>query len=204
MFEELQKLLSSQSQTEKFRTAANKMLNRCFILKRKEDTKRDYIFIRQNKDLFIQYFDLLGYDIVINEDLGLIAVKNRQGTSRLSLTKMQSILLLILRLLYLEKRNDISSVTDDVTILMQDVRNKFDLLKSKTKLDKTTEKDAFAIFKRYNLVRVLDADITMGDARIEIYPSILMAISSEGINALYEQTKNRLSEYESSEEEDEE
>ena len=204
MIEELQKLLESQSQKEKFRIAANKLLNKCFILKHKEDTKKDYIFIRQNKELFEWYFDLLAYDIIINEDLGLISLKNRQGTGRLSLTKMQSILLLILRLLYLERRNDISNSTDEVTVLMQDVRSKFDILKSKTKLDKTTERDAVAVFKRYNIIRVIDADITQGDARLEIYPSVLMAIPAEGINALYEQTKNRLSEYEEGEESEEE
>ena len=202
MIEELQKISESPSQKEKFRIAANKLLNKCFILKRKEDTKKDYLFIRQNKELFEGYFDLLAYDIIINEDLGLISLKNRQGTGRLSLTKMQSILLLILRLLYLEQRNDISNSTDEVTVLMQDVRNKFDILKSKTKLDRTTERDAFAVFKRYNIICVIDADITQGDARIEIYPSVLMAIPAEGINALYEQTKNKLSEYEEGEESD--
>ena len=204
MIEELQKISESPSQKEKFRIAANKLLNKCFILKRKEDTKKDYLFIRQNKELFEGYFDLLAYDIIINEDLGLISLKNRQGTGRLSLTKMQSILLLILRLLYLERRNDISNSTDEVTVLMQDVRGKFDILKSKTKLDKTTERDAIAVFKRYNIIRVIDADITQGDARIEIYPSVLMAIPAEGINALYEQTKNKLSEYEEGEEGEEE
>ena len=196
MIGDLQKIMASPSQKEKFRLSANKLLNKCFVLKRKEDTKNDYIFIRHEKELFTGYFDLLGYDIIINEDLGLISLKNQQGTGRISLTKIQGILLLILRLLYLEKRNDIASSSEEVTVLMQDIRAKFDILKSKQKLDKTTEREAIALFKRYNLIRALDADITQGDARIEIYPSVLMAIPAEGINALYEQTKLKLAEFE--------
>lgn len=198
MFDELMKIAESPSQKEKFRSAANKLLNSCFILKRKEDTKKEYIFIRQNKDAFTEYFDFLNYDIIINEDLGLISLKNRAGTGRLTLTKMHGILLLILRLLYLEKRNDISHAGEDVTVLMQDIRNKFDILKTKNKLDKTTEREAFALFKRYNLIRTIDADITQGDARVELFPSVLMAIPAEGINAMYEMTKGKLSEYEAS------
>ena len=48
-------------QKEKFRNAANKLLNNCFIVKRKEDTRNDYIFILQYRTYFEEYFDLLGY-----------------------------------------------------------------------------------------------------------------------------------------------
>ena len=40
----------SVAQKEKFRIAANKLLNQCFLLKKKEDTKKDYIFVKQNKE----------------------------------------------------------------------------------------------------------------------------------------------------------
>ena len=53
-------LKESSVQKDKFRIAANKLLNNCFILKKKDDTRNDYIFIVQNKDLFKEYFELLG------------------------------------------------------------------------------------------------------------------------------------------------
>ena len=90
-------------QKEKFRSATNKLLNNCFILKKKEDTRNDYIFIVQNKDIIIEYFDLLGYCIEINEIQGVVALINVNGTGRLRLRKIESIILLILRLLYIEK-----------------------------------------------------------------------------------------------------
>jgi hypothetical protein len=82
-------------QKEKFRIAANKLLNNCFIIKKKEDTRNDYIFIIQNKELFIEYFDLLGYKIEINDMHGVMELNSINGTGRLRLRKIESIILLI-------------------------------------------------------------------------------------------------------------
>lgn len=42
----------SAVQQEKFRSAANKLLNACFIVKKKEETRNDYVFILQHRQLF--------------------------------------------------------------------------------------------------------------------------------------------------------
>ena len=105
---------------------------------------------------------------------------------------------LILKLLYLEKRNDLSTNGDNVTVTIQDIRDKYNVLKikNKQKLDKNSERQIIALFKRYNLIRNLTSDITQGDTRIEIYPSIMIAIPNEGITHLYDSVKDRLAEYE--------
>ena len=198
MFEKLELIGSSSSQKEKFSKAANNLLNHCFILKKKEDTRLDYIYIKDNKEQFCLVFDLLGYDLRIDEDIGLISVFNRNGTGRLQFTKFESIMFLILRLLYLEKRNDLSTSGDNVTVTIQEIRDKYNVLKikNKQKLDKNSEKLIIALFKRYNLIRNLTSDITQAETRIEIYPSIMIAIPNEGITHLYENVKERLTEYE--------
>ena len=198
MFEQLEPIASSSSQKEKFSRAANNLLNRCFILKKKEDTRQDYIYIKDNREIFRIFFDMLGYDIKIDEDIGLISIKNRNGTGRLQFTKFQSIMFLIIKLLYLEKRNDLSTDGDKVTVSVQDIRDKYNVLKikNKQKLDKNSEREIFALFKRYNLIRNLSSDIADGETRIEIYPSIMIAIPNEGITHLYESVKERLESYE--------
>ena len=198
MFEKLELIGSSSSQKEKFSKAANNLLNHCFILKKKEDTRLDYIYIKDNKEQFCLVFDLLGYDLRIDEDIGLISIFNRNGTGRLQFTKFESIMFLILRLLYLEKRNDLSTSGDNVTVTIQEIRDKYNVLKikNKQKLDKNSEKLIIALFKRYNLIRNLTSDITQAETRIEIYPSIMIAIPNEGITHLYANVKERLTEYE--------
>ena len=201
MFEKLELIGNSNSQKEKFAKAANNLLNHCFILKKKEDTRQDYIYIKDNKEQFALVFDLLGYDLRIDEDLGLISISNRNGTGRLQFTKFESIMFLIIKLLYLKKRNDLSTNGDNVIVTVQDIRDKYNVLKikNKQKLDKNSEKQIIALFKRYNLIRNLTSDISQGETRIEIFPSIMIAIPNEGITYFYESVKERLAEYEQGE-----
>ena len=194
MFEEL---IESTAQKEKFRVAANKLLNQCFLLRKREDTKKEYIFVRQNRELFIPFFDLLGYELKINEDQGVIGIVNQFGTGRLSLGKYESIYLLILRILYVEKRKELGTFTEEATVLMEEIREKYAMLKIKAKplLDKGIERHMTSLFRRYNLIRNLDSDVSQPDARIIIYPSILMAVTVEDINEYYTMTEQKLREY---------
>ncbi len=190
-------LNESAAQKEKFRTAANRLLNQCFLLKKKEDTRKDYIFVRQNINMFREYFDLLGYDIRLNEDQGVAALVNRFGTGRLPLNKSDSILLLILRLLYLEKRKELSTFSEEVTVIMEEIREKYSMLriKSKPNMDKGMEKRMVSLFRKYNIIVNLDSDVNSAGTRIIIYPSVLMAVPVENINEYYEAAEKRLQTY---------
>ncbi|KAB3536071.1 DUF4194 domain-containing protein [Alkaliphilus pronyensis] len=189
-------LNESVVQKEKFRIAANKLLNYCFIIKKKEDTRNDYIFILQNKNLFIEYFDLLGYKIEINEIQGVVALTNVEGTGRLRLRKVESIVLLILRLLYIEKRKELS-LNEEVVVLSDEIHEKYNMLKieSKSNLDKTVYREAIRIFKRYNIISNMDSDITMSDARIKIYPSVLFAVPNDNLTKMYDAVNEKLNKY---------
>lgn len=194
MFEEL---MESTAQKEKFRIAANKLLNQCFLLRKREDTKKEYIFVRQNRELFIPFFDLLGYDLRINEDQGVIGIVNQFGTGRLALGKYESVFLLILRILYVEKRKELGTFSEEVTVLMEEIREKYAMLriKSKPMLDKGMERQMISLLRRYNLIQNLDSDVSQPDARIAIYPSIIMAVAVEDINEYYAMTEQKLQEY---------
>lgn len=190
-------LHESVAQKEKFRIAANKLLNQCFLLKKREDTKKDYFFVKQNLELFVTYFDLLGYDVKINEDQGVIGLTNQFSVGRVELSKYESIMLLILRLLYIEKRKELATYSEEVTVLMEEIREKYAMLKIRTKpvMDKGMERNFVKLFRKYNLIQNLDTDVNQADARIVIYPSIIMAVTVEDVNQYYEMTEQKLKEY---------
>ena len=194
MFEVLNQ---SVAMKEKFRISANKLLNQCFLLKKREDTKKEYAFVRENREMFAEYFDLLGYELKINEDQGVIGLTNSFGTGRIELTKYDSILLLILRLLYIEKRKELATSSEDVTVLMEEIREKYAMLKIKAKplLDKGMERGMVRLFRKYNIIQNLDGDVNQADARIVIYPSVIMAVPVENINDYFEMTQKKLEEY---------
>jgi hypothetical protein len=187
----------STVQKDKFRIAANKLLNQCFLLRKKEDTKKDYMFVLQNREFFVPYFELLGYEININEDQGVIGLVNQFGTGRLDLSKYQSIMLLLFRLLYIEKRKEIGTYTEEVVVLMEEVREKYAALKIEAKpmLDKRMEQSIISLFRRYNLIKNIEGDLTQADTRIIIYPSVMLAVLVEDINEYYQNSVTKVTEY---------
>lgn len=189
-------------QKERFRLAANKLLNNCFLLKKKPNTKSEYMFVLQNKELFLPYFDLLGYQLVINEEQGVIGITNLFGTGRYALSKFESIMLLIMRLLYIEKRKEIGSFSQEVTVLMEEIREKYNMLKVKSKptMDKTMERQIISMMKRYNIVMNIENDVTQAETRIIIYPSIFLAVGTDQINEYYNQIQEKLKNYAGGEE----
>ena len=179
---------------DKFRATANKLLNECFILKKNKDTISDYNFILNYRDYFISLFDVLGYELVIQEDQGVIGINNPAGTGRIHLKKIESMLLLILRLLYIEERKKISQ-TGDVVIIVDQVYDKYNMLRMQNKLDKTTLRNSMGLFRRYHLIQNLDADMSNPDTRVILYPSILFAVANASLDDMYQAAKDKLEKY---------
>lgn len=179
---------------EKFRSAANKLLGECFLLKKHKDTVSDYNYILNNKDAFLEYFDILGYELIIEEQNGVIGLNNPAGTGRIHLKKIESVLLLILRLLYIEKRKQLSQI-EDVIIIVDEIYDKYNMLKMNAKLDKMTMRNALGMFQRYRLIGKLDSDMSNPDTRIIIYPSILFAVTVSSLDDMYNSAKDKLEKY---------
>ena len=179
---------------DKFKSAANKLLGECFLLKKHKDTASDQNYILNNKDAFVEYFDILGYELIMDEQNGVIGLNNPSGTGRIHLKKIESIMILILRLLYIEKRKQLSQI-DDVIIIADEIYDKYNMLKMNAKLDKTTMRNTLGMFQRCHLIAKLDADMSNPDTRITIFPSILFAVTVSSLDDLYQSAKDKLEKY---------
>lgn len=169
-----------QKEKDEFRRVCNKLMSTCFICRQNADTKSDYYFILRQKPVFARYLDVLGYTLEINEEYGVIQLVNRENYNHLHLKLYESIILLILRILYDEKKRELS--LSDVVINIGDIQEKYLSLKIREKqIDKTTMNNALRLFKRHNLVAILDKDLLKEESRIVIYDSILMAVRVEDI-----------------------
>jgi len=176
----------SLAQRDEFRRIANKLLSNCFLCKKKEDTKKDYYFVENHKAVFINYFKYIGWELEINETYGVAHLINTYNSNRYQLKLYESIILLILRILYYEKMQEIS-LADNVCVDVASIQDRFMALKIREKLiDKGTLKTTLRLFKRFNLIEILDSDLTREDCRILIYPSILLAVRVEDIKKVYE------------------
>lgn len=175
----------TQKDKGEFRRICNKLINTCFLCKKEESTKGDYYFALRYKTEFEQYLDILGYYLEINQEYGVIQLVNRENYNHLNLKLFESIILLILRILFDEKKRELSLT--DVVINTGDIQERFLSLKIRDKqIDKVVLNNALRLFRRFHIVEALDKDLTREDARIMIYESILMAVRVDDIKHAYD------------------
>ena len=172
------------TQQNQFKDTANKLLSNTFLCRDKKDNKENYYFLMSYKEVFDEFFKILGYEIVLDTTLGSVMLEGASASNTLKLKRDESVILLILRLLYHEKAKD-ASLNDNIICSVADVHEKYDYLQIKRKLNKTDLVSSMRLFRRYNLVEIT-GDITTSTCRIVILPTILMAIKSEDVTSVYQ------------------
>ena len=182
---------------------ANYLLNNCFLMGTVDNTREKYYYVINHEESFRQIFLPIGYTLVIHRNLRVVQLINNHGSGRIALRKYESIILLIFRLLYVEKRESLSTNEDRIYATVEEIKNEYEKLNLPRKFDRAFLEDSIRNIKRYNLVQVADKLVDM-DARIQIYPSVMLAMPDSNISKAYDETVKLLSQYENSEEEDEE
>lgn len=181
---------------------ANYLLNNCFLIGNVDSTREKYYYVINHEESFRQLFQPIGYTLVIHRNLRVVQLINNHGTGRLALKKYESIMLLIFRLLYVEKRESLSTSEDRVVVTVEEIKNEYEKLNLPRKFDKVLLEDSLRNIKRYNLVQPLDKLLDM-DAKIQVYASVMLAMPDTTISTAYEQTSKLLAQYVNSDEEEE-
>ena len=181
---------------------ANYLLNNCFLIGNVDSTREKYYYVINHEESFRQLFQPIGYTLVIHRNLRVVQLINNHGTGRLAIKKYESIMLLIFRLLYEEKRESPSTSEDKVVVTVEEIKNEYEKLNLPRKFDKVLLEDSLRNIKRYNLVQPLDKLLDM-DAKIQIYASVMLAMPDTTISTAYEQTSKLLAQYVNSDEEEE-
>ena len=169
---------------EDVRRILGRLLRETFVVRR-EAERRDFYLLERHQAVLARLLDLMGWDLDVDRVLGVARVIDRSGATRLGLRLWESVLLLVVRLLYEERRRDLN-LTADVLATIQEVQDKCLALKLRDRavLEKKHLREAFTLFRRFSLVAVLDGDVTAPDCRFVVYPSVLKAVPVEGIAEL--------------------
>ena len=93
---------------------ANYLLNNCFLMGTVDTTREKYYYVINHEESFRQIFLPIGYTLVIHRNLRVVQLINNHGSGRIALRKYESIILLIFRLLYVEKRESLSTNEDRI------------------------------------------------------------------------------------------
>jgi hypothetical protein len=165
-----------------FRTAVHKLFSTSFILRGVKDEEELYSFVVRNRDAFDAYCECAGWTLRIDETLGVISWKG-PAPARWLLSKDETVFLVVVRLVYEEKRNEISLFEYPVSTVA-DIHQKYSDLTG-NHLKKTRLVDVLRRLASLKLIRPVGVDIG-ADTQVVLYPSVALALDSTAVNALCE------------------
>ena len=181
MLDTLEKMTVTQQ--GQFKDTANKLLASTFLSRDKKDNKEAYYFLMSYKEVFDEFFKILGYEIELDMPTGSVMLTGASASNTLKLRRDETLVLLILRLLYHEKVKD-TSLNENIVCQVSDIHEKYDYLEIKKKLNKTDLVSSLRLLKRYNLIEI-SGDLQTSSCKLVILPTILMAIRSEDITEVF-------------------
>lgn len=120
---------------DEMEVVVNYLFSHNFLLKEFEREK--YQLAVRNKDIIKRYLQVIGWDFIVDEKHGCIVIASPHYEHRLKLKKDETIWLLVLRLIYEEKRSSLSISQYPFTTL-QEIKGKYETFRlifvTKTKL----------------------------------------------------------------------
>ncbi len=171
----------SEQEFDLFRESVNALFTGTFLVRGLDKDRKLYRFVIANLDLFQVYFSYAGWDLRVDETLGIVTWFGPPA-ARLNLTLDESMSLLIMRLLYEEKRNDIS-LQEYPAVRQQEFQDKYRII-TEDSLKKTRLKELLRRFQTLKLIKI-QGDETDPEALLILYPSIAFAIDAPGIDDIY-------------------
>jgi hypothetical protein len=167
-----------------FSRIVNKLLQVNFITRKKIADANDYRFILAYKEIFDAYFSLSDFELIIERHEEVLYIKNMSNFNHLRLRKAESILLLIVRMLY-QAKMDVITLDENVEIYLSEIHDelsKVGYLDNK-RMTKETLKPSLQLLRNYNIIDYMDPRLN-DDARIKIYPTILYVVKTDTIKDL--------------------
>lgn len=189
----------TSSEREMFQRACRRLLKQTFIVRdRNEESKRLYFFISKNSEPFSEYFQCIGFDIVVDRNNGVIMLRNyateeesaKIQSNRLQLKKDESIVLCCLWIIYVDNLKE-GNLTRPILTSVTDLRFELEKFGIKEEVGKATLKRALDLFSRYQLVE-LSGKVGDAECLIRLYPSLEFAMDMEEFKKFVEVTIERM------------
>lgn len=177
-------VLLTDSKKSTFSRLCNKLLNDNFIYAAKSDDYNDYYSVLGMRKLFENFFSMMDYDLVHVDTYKIFYIQTNADRNRLKLKKLETVIVLVLRLLYHNGSLDVNSSSDISTTLGKMITQINQTSIFKTQVTKTEYKNALTLLRRYKLIDFSFTDFEKEDNVITIYPTILYVAKIDNIDML--------------------
>lgn len=154
-----------------------------------------YISARRYREEIAEYFQIIGWEFRVDERYEIVWLLSSSAGHRRGLTLEESVWLLVLRLIYEEKRTGLNLSEFPMTTLAE-IRAKY-LALHLPDLKKTAIQRLTQLSKQYRLADVLDRDLSE-EARIRLFHTLTLAVDGEKLSDLH----NKLETYRQRKEKD--
>lgn len=175
-----------------FSKLCNKLLNDNFIYASKQEDYSDYYSVLGMHDLIENFFSMIDYDLVHIDTYKIFYIQTNADRNRLKLKKFETVMVLILRLLYHKGSLDVNSSSDISTTLGKIIMEINQTSIFKNQISKTDYKNALTLLRRYKLIDFSNIDFEKEDSVIVIYPTILYVAKVDNIDMLNQKIKTYL------------
>lgn len=190
-------LLLTDTKKNTFARLCNKLLNDNFIYASKQDDYNDYYSVLGMRSLIENFFSMIDYDLVHIDTYKIFYIQTNADRNRLKLKKLETVIVLVLRLLYHKGSLDVNSSSDISTTLGKMITEINQTSIFKNQVTKTEYKNALTLLRRYKLIDFSFTDFEKEDSVIVIYPTILYVAKIDNIDMLNQKIKTYISTKES-------
>ena len=145
---------------------------------------REFYQCDKHLEFIKAYFAIAGVEVVENVQLGIIYLRGEQVIGE-RLSKLATLYILVLKLIYDEQMAAVSSAVNVVTTVgaIHEKLGMYRLLKKEPSMSKIRE--ALGILKRYQLIALSDAlDQVDGYSKIVVYPTVNVVLLGDEVAAL--------------------
>lgn len=163
------------------------LLERTYNRKSKRyQTSPEFYQCSQHLEFIRSYFAIMGIEVVENSQLGLIYIRGEQIVGE-KLSKLATLYVLILKLIYDEQMSSVSTSVNVVTTLSEinEKIGSYRLLKKQPSVSEIRRSLAF--LKKYQVIEPLDVlEDLDGFSRLVIYPTVNVILMGDDVRALLE------------------
>jgi hypothetical protein len=169
----------SADEFERFRKAVHILTSKTFIIRGIGKERELYDFTVRNIVLFEAWFSCMDASLARDENLGVIAFRG-SGLVRMYFTREEICAVLALRLLYEDKKLEVS-LTSFPVVSVADFQQKYNAMTG-DKIRKTALINVLRRLSSCKLIAIESQDYADPEALIQLYPSILMSMDRNALD----------------------
>lgn len=185
----------SESDKELFAKCIQKLLSRSFIIEKLYHKDKNmyrnpmYSFIEEHESIVREYFKYSGFEIVSDTNNGVFYIENIEFDNNVNFSKITTIFLLLVRLIYEEKQENVTIGIFN-TFSLSELLNKVDIFHFyNNMLSDTKIKDGLKELCKYNFIEKISGSYADTTSIYVIYPSILHCVDGNTVRSILEQFK---------------